>query len=115
VTQQWLHFIEALPEKLTLDQMAVLDDAFHFTESGNSEILCQWFLVAIRNHYTPADARLETFLMNVGRRKFLKPIYTELAKTPEGLERARGIYAKARPHYHSVSTSTLDGILKWAP
>ena len=33
----------------------------------------------------------------MGRRKFLKPIYTELMKTPEGQERAREIYPKARP------------------
>jgi leukotriene-A4 hydrolase len=52
--------------------------------------------------------------MEVGRRKFLKPIYTELAKTPSGLERARGIYAKARPRYHAVSTGTIDKILKWS-
>ena len=112
-TQQWLHFIEGLPEQMTGDQMHALDNAFGFTASGNAEILCQWFLVAIRNHYTDADARLEAFLMNVGRRKFLKPIYTELAKTPEGLARAQAIYAKARPRYHSVSTSALDGIVKW--
>ena len=51
--------------------------------------------------------------MTVGRRKYLKPLYTELAKTPAGLERARAIYSKARPRYHAVSTGTIDKILKW--
>ncbi len=112
VTHQWLHFIQGLPEPLLAGQMRALDNAFQFTQSGNSEILSQWLLAAIRNRYTQADARLEAFLMNVGRRKFLKPIYSELAKTPEGLARARALYAKARPRYHAVSTGTLDGILK---
>jgi hypothetical protein len=49
----------------------------------------------------------------MGRRKFLKPLYTELAKTPEGLEMARRIYAKARPSYHPVAYTTIDEILKW--
>jgi leukotriene-A4 hydrolase len=49
----------------------------------------------------------------MGRRKFLKPLYTELAKTPEGLEFARNVYKKARPTYHSVSVNTIDEILKW--
>ena len=49
----------------------------------------------------------------MGRRKFLKPLYTEMAKTPEGLEMARNIYQKARPTYHYVSVNTVDEILKW--
>ena len=47
----------------------------------------------------------------MGRRKFLKPIYTELMKTPEGQERARRIYAKARPGYHPIAQTTIDGIV----
>ena len=56
---------------------------------------------------------MEKFLTNMGRRKFLKPLYTELAKTPEGLEFAEKFYKKARPTYHSVSVNTIDEILKW--
>jgi hypothetical protein len=36
-----------------------------------------------------------------------------MAKTPEGMEMARRIYAKARPTYHSVSYGSIDPILKW--
>jgi leukotriene-A4 hydrolase len=113
VTQQWERFIQGLPDSVALERLAELDKAFGFTASHNSEILCDWLVVAIRRHYKGADERLSQFLMEVGRRKFLKPIYTELAKTPEGLEKARTIYAKARPRYHAVSTGTIDKILKW--
>jgi hypothetical protein len=112
VTQQWLHLLQALP-KLTSAQMAAFDAVFRFSESGNSEIVCEWLLLAVRNGYAAADAKLESFLMHNGRRKFLKPLYTELAKTPDGLARAKSIYAKARPRYHAVSTGTIDGILGW--
>jgi leukotriene-A4 hydrolase len=113
VTQQWERFIQGLPDAVPLARLAELDHAFGFTPSHNSEILCDWLVVAIRRQYHPADARLSQFLMEVGRRKFLKPIYSELAKTPDGLERARAIYTKARPRYHAVSTGTIDKILKW--
>jgi hypothetical protein len=33
------------------------------------------------------------------------------AGTPAGAERARVIYAKARPNYHPIATATLDGIV----
>ena len=40
--------------------------------------------MAIAGGYEPAYARLEEFLCSVGRRKFLKPLYGELLKTPAG-------------------------------
>jgi len=113
VTQQWQRLIQDLPNTVSLERLTELDRAFGFTASHNSEILCDWLVLAIRRHYTAADSRLTQFLMEVGRRKFLKPIYTELAKTPEGIERARAIYVEARPRYHAVSTGTIDKILKW--
>jgi aminopeptidase N len=111
-THQWLHFLRALPDDLALAQMAQLDDAFDFTGTGNSEILAQWIIVSLEQGYAGTDQRMEEFLMGMGRRKFLKPIYQELVKTPEGLERAREIYATARPRYHAISQRTLDEIVQ---
>ncbi len=113
VTQQWLHFLEGVGPQLKSDQMARLDGAFHLTGSGNSEVLCVWLRLAVQCGYGPADGALESFLMRVGRRKFLEPLYKELAKTPGGLERARTLYARARPKYHAVSSGTIDEILGW--
>ncbi len=110
---QWQHFLPNLPAPLSRDRMAELDAAFHFTDSGNSEILNAWFLRAIDSRYDAAWPALERFLTGMGRRKFLRPLYTELAKTPEGAELALRIYEKARPGYHSVSRQTIDEILGW--
>jgi leukotriene-A4 hydrolase len=111
-THEWIHFLRHLPKGLTLAQMTDLDAAFGFTSSGNSEILHEWLLQAIDHKYEPAYDALERFLLRQGRRKFLKPLYQKLAETPEGLQRARAIYAKARPMYHAVSYKTIDQILK---
>jgi aminopeptidase N len=113
VTQQWQHFIKTLPADVALPKLAELDLTFRLTRSGNSEILSDWLLLSIRRGYRAADDRLSEFLLTCGRRKFLKPLYTELAKTEEGRQRARAIYAKARPRYHAVSTGTIDQILGW--
>jgi len=113
VTQQWLHFLEGMPADLTAERMAELDATFAFTASDNDEILAVWLRLAIAHGYAAADERLELFLMTVGRRKFLQPLYTELAKTESGKLRAHQIYAQARPRYHSVSTGTIDDILDW--
>ncbi|MFC5270286.1 M1 family metallopeptidase [Adhaeribacter terreus] len=111
-SHEWLHFLRALPATLSSDQMQELDKTFNFTNSGNSEILAAWLEIAVKNNYEPADKALENFLIHVGRRKFLIPLYKALLATPNGKEKAKAIYAKARPNYHAVATSTIDEFLK---
>ncbi len=110
-THHWLQFLRAMPNELTTEQMKSLDAQFQFTESGNSEILCDWLRHCISSNYSAADLTLDQFLMNVGRRKFLRPLYGDLIKTPSGKEKAKAIYARARPGYHSIATTTLDEML----
>lgn len=114
-THEWLHFIRHLPANLSVEQMEDLDQEFGFTASGNSEIQAAWFDHVILHDYEAAYPALEAFLLRVGRRKFLKPIYAALAKTEAGRKRATDIYKKARPNYHAVSTGTIDEILGWNP
>lgn len=110
-THEWLYFLRSLPTEMSKAQMTGLDKAFNFTGSGNSEIQAEWYRSAIRNEYKAANKAIEDFLMKVGRRKFLKPLYKEMAATDSGLKWARKIYKKARPNYHSVSTGTIDELL----
>lgn len=110
VTQQWLRFLSGI-QKPTQAQMKALDKAFSLTRSGNSEILSAWLAIATRNNYAPANARLDLFLMTVGRRKFLVPLYQALLEADNGKERAMAIYKRARMRYHAVSQRTLDEML----
>ncbi|MEW5798465.1 MAG: M1 family metallopeptidase [Bacteroidota bacterium] len=111
-THHWLFFIRNLPDTLKLERLIELDYAFYFTRSGNQEILCEWFQRCIKAKYETAYGPMRNYLINVGRRKLIKPIYEALAKTPEGKAWAKEVYAKARPGYHSVSYNTIDDILK---
>jgi hypothetical protein len=94
--------------------MGELDRAFNLTRSGNSEIAFQWLMMSVQNKYEVANARLEEFLLSVGRRKFIRPLYQELAKTPEGRERAIAIYRRARPTYHPIAVTSIDQDLNWS-
>jgi leukotriene-A4 hydrolase len=112
-TQEWQHFLGALPQKLPVARLADLDQAFGLTRQGNSEILFAWLRIAIRNRYEQAMPALEAFLTSQGRRKFLKPLYEDLMAQEEwGRALARRIYQRARPLYHPVATGTLDQIVK---
>ena len=110
-TFEWLHFLGVLPEEVSLERLGELDRAYELTESGNAEIAHQWLLIAIRNSYRPADSRLERYLVEIGRRKLILPLYAALAETPAGLSRARAIYDRARPGYHPISSDSIDAVL----
>jgi leukotriene-A4 hydrolase len=105
-----VHFIQSLPV-LPAGKMASLDARFHFSDSGNSEVLSAWLEKSIDARYQGAYPAVERFLTAQGRRKFLRPLYEKLAKNPDDLAFARRIYAKARPTYHPVSQATIDEIL----
>ena len=111
VAQQWLHFLRAMPESLTAEQMAKLDKEYSFTKSKNSEILDAWLLLAIRHKYAPAQGALEEFLGRVGRQKFIKPLYQEMAKTAEGKTRAKALFAKNKENYHPIAASAIEALL----
>ena len=110
-TQEWLRFLRALPDPTPADRLAELDAAFGLTGRENAEVAALWLVLAVRGQYRPADARLETFLTTIGRRKFLIPLYRELLKTPEGTARAKVIYAKARPFYHPIAVDSVDRLI----
>ncbi|MFT5823342.1 MAG: leukotriene-A4 hydrolase [Crocinitomix sp.] len=112
-TQEWMHFIRQIPEATTADKFELLDATFGFKNCGNSEIMAEWYIASIKHGYDGINADMEYFLINVGRRKFLEPIYTELAKTDDGLALGRAIYEEARPNYHAISFNTVDEILGW--
>ncbi|HSK18878.1 MAG TPA: M1 family metallopeptidase [Longimicrobiales bacterium] len=112
-THEWLRFLRALPDTLSEQQMTALDQEFGFTESGNSEILFAWLRIAIRNRYEPAMPALERFLSSQGRRKFIAPLYEDLAATDWGAAMARDIYGRVRSTYHPVTSNTVDDILDW--
>ncbi|HJR62600.1 MAG TPA: M1 family metallopeptidase [Gemmatimonadaceae bacterium] len=111
-TQEWQHFLQMLPDTMPQPRLAELDQAYGFTRTGNSEVLFDWLRIAIRNRYEPAFPALERFLLSQGRRKFLRPLYEDLMGTSWGADLARSIYRRARPLYHSVSTGTLDQVVR---
>ena len=69
-------------KNINKNQLEKLDETFNLSSNGNAEILCVWFLISIKADYRPAFDPMKTFLTKIGRRKFLQPIYEELAKNP---------------------------------
>lgn len=111
-THEWRHFLGSLPRAMGPEHMEALDAAFGLSETGNSEILFAWLRLAIRSRYEPAFPALERFLTTQGRRKFILPLYTELAEQGAwGRALAGRIYREARPGYHAITAQSVDAVL----
>jgi leukotriene-A4 hydrolase len=113
--QQWLHFLRALPVDVPHEVLADLDRTFGFTGLGNIEVATGWLGLAISSDYVWAapevDEAVAGFLARHGRSLYVRRIYTRLAATPRGLERARAIFASAEAGYHPVTRAGVARIL----
>jgi leukotriene-A4 hydrolase len=112
VYQERNRFVGGMADDCGVEQMSEIDAAFGIGQSGNNEVLFSWLEKSIRNNYTPAYPRLEKFLVEVGRRKFLTPLYRAMIETDQK-EMSLSIYGKARGNYHAVATMTMDELLAW--
>jgi len=110
-THEWLHFLRKMPDSLSVKQMGLLDQQFHFTQSGNSEIADLWYITSVNHQYTAAYGAMEQFLSRVGRQKFLMPIYEALMKTRQEALATR-IYNQYRLNYHPLTQGKLDKIVR---
>ncbi len=110
-TQEWVHFLEGLPDKLSPARMESLDAAYQFTGTPNGEIAQRWYPLAVRSGYHAADDAMAEFMQRVGRRKLIMPIYAALVKTPQGLAFAKDVFAKARPGYHPITTGSVEATI----
>jgi len=112
IYQERYRFLSNLADNTTAERMAELDAAWGIGATGNNEVLFAWMEQAVRSHYSPTYPRMEQFLIEVGRRKFLTPLYRAMKETDQ-MDMARDIYGKARGGYHAVATGTMDELLDW--
>lgn len=111
-TQEWVHFVRNFPNDIKTDHLAMIDDAFNLTNSNNSYIAMVWYEQAINHDYhgNDVDAKIEDFLIKVGRRWYVSTIYKAF-KRNDKTDVALTIYSKARSNYHSVTVNTIDDLL----
>ncbi|MBF4768880.1 M1 family metallopeptidase [Nocardioides agariphilus] len=115
VSQQWVHFVRALPSDLPSARLDEVDAVHGFSRSRNIEVATSWLELSIESGFALDDAdqddAVADFLTRHGRAAYVRRVYAKLAATPTGLARARQIYASARPTYHSVTRNAVDRVL----
>ena len=110
-----LVFLQKLPKSLPREDCAWLDERLGLTERGNYEVLVQWLCLAAASGYEPALPRVRRVLLEVGRMKYVRPLYQALGMTAAGRRAAREVFAQAAPSYHVLTRRAAEGVLKGYP
>jgi hypothetical protein len=111
VPEQWLYFLDHMPDGLRAAQLSDLDKAYGFTKTPNAEIAQRWYTLVIAAAYQPAYPGLEEYLRSVGRESLILPLYAALVKAPSGSEFAKRVFAKARPLYLAPTATAIEAIV----
>ncbi len=105
----WQVFLAELPRPVSPEACVWLEERFRLTESNNPEILADWLVVAVQAGHEPALVRARDFLGEVGRMKYLNPLYQALAEQdPAG---AADVFGRFADTYHPIARAGVERVL----
>jgi leukotriene-A4 hydrolase len=110
-TQEWMYFLDRLPDVTPLPRIKELDAAWHLTGTPNAEIGMRWYVHAIAAGDKAVWKAAAEHMTRIGRLYLTLPLYKAFASTPEGLAYAKQVYATAKPGYHPLTQQAIEGIL----
>jgi aminopeptidase N len=111
IALEWMHFLNDIDSKANAAQLKELDEAYKLRTSMNNEIAFRFYLASVHAGYNVREP-LNAFLMSVGRKKFVLPLYGALQKNPSEAAWGKDLYAKARPRYHPDTQAAVDKLMK---
>ncbi len=111
---EWALYLERLPRPpatpLPESMLRALDARFHLTESGNYDVLVPWLTLALKSGYLAVLPRVERVVAEVGRMKYLRPLYSALAADPATRDRGNALFDELRAGYHPIARQMVEGV-----
>ncbi len=109
---EWWLYLESVPRPASAELCATLDQRFALTASTNYEVLVAWLTLALQSGYHSIVPRVEEVLAAVGRMKFLRSLYTALARDKATRPVAERAFERNRAGYHPISRQLVEGVLR---
>lgn len=110
-TQEWMYFLDRLPDAPPLATIQQIDAAWHLTGTPNAEIGMRWYVHAIAAGDRAAWPAAAEHATRIGRMYLTLPIYKAWARTPDGFAYAEAVYAKAQSGYHPLTRMAVEKVL----
>lgn len=106
--QEWVYFINHLPCELTVEQIISLDNYFKLTKTQNAEIAFAWYKLCIDKNYVIAAKHIAEFIENIGRKKFVFPLYKKMIETNYNNNMAQKVFNTAKQNYHNIVQNAIE-------
>ncbi|XP_052206206.1 leucine aminopeptidase [Diospyros lotus] len=112
--QEWELYLENLPKSVEASQLLDLDARYRLSESKDYEVKVAFLQLAISSKCRDYHNEVEKTLKEVGRMKYLRPLYTALVQG-SGMEEekifAKRVFSEARECYHPIAQGVVKSIL----
>ncbi|XP_076897125.1 leucine aminopeptidase-like [Bidens hawaiensis] len=109
--QQWELYLENLPKSVEASQVTALDQRYRLSESKDYEVKVAFLQLAIRSRCDEYYNVVEKTLKEVGRMKYLRPLYTALVQGKEEEKIfAQRVFAETRETYHPIAQGVVESI-----
>lgn len=109
---EWQLYLETMPKPSPLETCRALDTQYALTQSKNAEVLVSWLVLACESGDGAVLPRVEEVLSQVGRMKYLKPLYRALAGREATKAKARDFFARFEPRYHPIAQQVVRSIVR---
>jgi aminopeptidase N len=106
---EWQLYFESIRIPAPVAFLEEMDRIFQLSRSHNFEILVSWLTLGIKSSYWPAVDRTPSLLSEVGRMKYLKPLYGALLKHGQA-EIAHAAFAKYAAGYHPIAQAVVQNL-----
>ncbi|KAF3760810.1 peptidase M1, leukotriene A4 hydrolase [Cryphonectria parasitica EP155] len=105
----FLQTVQAFAEPLSAEQVEKMGQVYKFNESQNKEVKTAYFEVSLRSKVTSTYEPVAELLGQVGRMKFVRPLYVGLNKVDRPL--ALATFEKNKDFYHPICKAMVVKIL----
>ncbi|XP_058194510.1 leucine aminopeptidase [Rhododendron vialii] len=112
--QEWELYLESLPKSVEASQLSALDAHYRLAESKDYEVKVAFLQLAITARCRDYHSEVEKTLKEVGRMKYLRPLYTALVQGIGKVEEkifAKRVFSEARDSYHPIAQGVVESIL----
>lgn len=96
-------------------QVLALDARYRLSESKDWEVKVAFLQLSVSSGCREYYGEVEKTLKEVGRMKYLRPLYTALAQGPGKEEEAKivakRVFSEARDCYHPIAQGVVESIL----
>jgi len=107
---EWALYRENYPRPAAHDALRQLDHQFQLTDSTNFDVLVPWLTLALKSGYLAVLPRVERVVAEVGRMKYLRPLYTALAVDAQTRAQGEAWFARNRASYHPIARQMVEGV-----